>query len=96
MKFLKISEVTELTGASRASIYRWERDGNFPQRRQISQSRVGWVEEEIREWMEARPTGLGQSNRDVLMDEFAETISKWDEDAVDRFNEATAKKSKDI
>ena len=92
MKFLNIKEVAELTGASRASIYRWEKVGNFPQRRQISSSRVGWVESEIQNWMRARPPGLGQEERDVVMEDFAETVSTWDEEAVDGFNEAMFKK----
>ena len=81
-----------VTGASRASIYRWEKAGNFPQRRQISSNRVGWVESEIQNWMAARPPGLGQEERDVVMGDFAETVSNWDEEAVDDFNEAMGKK----
>ncbi len=88
MKFLKISEVIELTGISRASLYRWEKSGKFPQRRQISQSRVGWVEEEVREWMATRPVGLGQQQRDVVMNELAERTSTWTEEKVEKFNEA--------
>ena len=89
MKFLKISEVIELTGLSRASLYRHEKSGKFPQRRQISSNRVGWVESEIEEWMEARPPGLGkESHRDVVMAELAERASTWTEEEVDKFNEA--------
>ncbi len=88
MKFLKINELVEITGASRASIYRWEKQGKFPQRRQVSQGRVGWIESEIKEWMATRPVGLGQQQRNVVMKELAETASEWDEEKVEKFNEA--------
>ena len=47
---------------------------------------------EILYWMAARPPGLGQEERDVVMGDFAETVSNWDEEAVDDFNEAMGKK----
>ena len=60
--FLSVKQVAQRIGASRASIYRWERNGQFPRRRQISAGRVAWVEEEVTAWMLSRPLGLGQQS----------------------------------
>lgn len=55
-RLLRLSEVMRLTGLSKATIYRREKDGTFPKRRQVSAHRVGWVESEIYAWINARPT----------------------------------------
>ena len=44
------------TGLSRTSLWRLEKSGNFPQRRQITKQRVGWLYEEGVEWARSRPT----------------------------------------
>ena len=54
-RYLRVSEVLALTGISRATLYRWQQRGIFPQRRQIGPGSVGFVEEEVREWLEKRP-----------------------------------------
>ena len=46
--------VRELTGLSRSTVWRLERQGLFPQRRRISRRRVAWVSSEIQGWTEAR------------------------------------------
>ena len=58
MKFLRIRQVMQLTGLSRMTIYRLERDGRFPKRRQLSQNSVAWLESEITDWAESRPIAL--------------------------------------
>ena len=55
MKFLRIRQVMQLTGLSRMTIYRLERDGRFPKRRQLSQNSVAWLEADIAAWAESRP-----------------------------------------
>ena len=54
-KILSAPEVSELTGLSRTTIWRLERDGEFPQRRQISRQRVGHLCSEVLRWIEERP-----------------------------------------
>ena len=54
-KFLRQDEVIERTRLSRTSMWRLERAGTFPKRRQIIGSRIGWKESEISEWIETRP-----------------------------------------
>ncbi len=56
MKILSSNIVIELTGLSRVTIWRYEQAGIFPQRRQLGTRRVGWVESEIMDWLESRPT----------------------------------------
>lgn len=55
MKILRIPELTKLTGLSRVTLWRLERDGNFPRRVQLSQNTVGWKASEVDEWLESRP-----------------------------------------
>ena len=54
MKFLRVPEVNEKVGLSRVSIWRLEAAGEFPARRHISKKLVGWIEEEVDEWIRSR------------------------------------------
>jgi prophage regulatory protein len=47
-------ECRRLTGLSRSTRWRLERDGLFPKRRQISPGCSGWLASEIRAWLAAR------------------------------------------
>ena len=60
MKILNLNEVVEKTGLSRVTIWRLEKSGKFPKRVNLTDSRVGWIETEIDEWIEARPRGICQ------------------------------------
>ena len=55
MRMLSRDEVVEMTGISSATIWRMERRGDFPSRRQLTEGRVGWLDSEVEEWLEARP-----------------------------------------
>jgi prophage regulatory protein len=57
---LKIAEVSEMVGLSRTTIWRRERDGDFPQRLRLGGRRIGWNAGEVVAWLEARPRGLAQ------------------------------------
>lgn len=54
MKFLKMKEVCQLTGLSRATVYRLLAADNFPRQRQLSTRRVGWLAADIEKWAENR------------------------------------------
>ena len=54
MKFLSKKQVREKVLYSPAHIARLEAAGMFPKRVQLGPGRVGWVEEEIEEWMRER------------------------------------------
>ncbi len=55
MKFLRIRQVMQATGLSRMTIYRLELAGKFPNRRQLSENSVAWLEADISEWIDSRP-----------------------------------------
>jgi prophage regulatory protein len=63
MKLLSHKEVQQKTGLSGVTIWRLERAGKFPTRVNITPSRVGWIEEEIDEWIASRPRGI--CNREI-------------------------------
>ena len=63
MKLLNSKEVQKRTGLSAVTIWRLEGAGNFPKRVNTTPSRVGWVEEEVDEWIASRPRGI--CNREI-------------------------------
>ncbi|TVP09637.1 MULTISPECIES: helix-turn-helix transcriptional regulator [Shewanella] len=54
MRLIKLKEVLNLTALSRASVYRMMADGKFPSSVSLGERSVGWVEEEILNWIEER------------------------------------------
>ena len=54
MKILRFCELRELTGLSRSTVWRLERARLFPARRRLSRSAVGWLAEEVDEWIASR------------------------------------------
>ena len=57
MRVLRIAAVKDRVGLSRTSIWRLERKGLFPRRRQLSANAVGWSEEEVDDWLRSRGFG---------------------------------------
>ena len=53
-KVLRSPEVLRRTGMSRATIYRLMGQGLFPRARRLSAGVVGWSEEEVEAWINAR------------------------------------------
>jgi len=61
--FLRIGDVSRVTGLPRATIYEMMGKGTFPKQVRLSPRAVGWIESEILEWQEARIAARGgQSN----------------------------------
>jgi prophage regulatory protein len=58
MTILRTADVTRLTGISRTTIWREERAGRFPSRIRLGANSVGWLEDEVRAWLESRPRGM--------------------------------------
>ena len=54
MRFLRIDEVIDKVGLSRPTIWRLERAGEFPKRRQLGKKSVAWLEQEVEEWLASR------------------------------------------
>jgi len=61
-RFIRLREIVAVTGLSPATIWRRERAGDFPRRRQISPGAVGWLASEVQVWMEARQCAQGTSD----------------------------------
>ena len=54
LKLLRFPTVRERTGLSRSTIWRLERQGDFPKHRRITANVVAWVEEEVMSWIHAK------------------------------------------
>ena len=52
--FLRFPEVVELTGLSKATIYRQMKAGNFPKSVKLSERAVAWRRDDIEEWLRKR------------------------------------------
>jgi len=53
-RFLKLTEIVEVTGLSRSSIYRLVEIGQFPQQVKLGSRSVAWLSTEIDDWMTNR------------------------------------------
>ena len=54
MRILSKKALRELVLYSPQHVARLEKAGNFPKRVQLGPNRVGWVEQEVRDWLEQR------------------------------------------
>jgi prophage regulatory protein len=52
--FLRIREVSRVTGLPRATIYEMAAKGTFPRQVRLSPRAVGWVESEILDWQRSK------------------------------------------
>ena len=59
-RFIREHECRQITGLSRSTRWRQERQGVFPERRRISTNAVGWLLSEIEAWLASRASGEGQ------------------------------------
>ena len=57
-KYLRIKQVCELTGLSRATIYALKKTGGFPEKTALGVRAVAWRESEIVGWMDTRTTAV--------------------------------------
>jgi prophage regulatory protein len=53
-RIIRVRELCARTGLSRTTLWRMERRGDFPSRRQLSPGTVGWMESEIEAWLVGR------------------------------------------
>jgi prophage regulatory protein len=61
MLILRTADVIRRTGLSRTTLWRLERQGEFPARVRLGLNSVGWREHEIAHWIEARPRAMASS-----------------------------------
>lgn len=56
-KIIRVEQVIELVQLSRTTIWRMERENQFPQRVRLGTKAMGWKEAEIESWLAQRPRG---------------------------------------
>ena len=47
LRIMRLSEVKAVTGLSKTTIYRFEKEGRFPSRVSLGERSVGWCEDDI-------------------------------------------------
>lgn len=52
-RLLRFAEVRDRTSLSRTTVWRMEKQGQFPARRQVGQRVVAWSEREIQSWLDS-------------------------------------------
>jgi len=53
-RFLRMPEVKKTTGLSKAYLYLLISEGKFPKQYKLGERASGWLESEIRDWMNSR------------------------------------------
>jgi len=51
---LRRSEVVKIVGLGYTTIWRLEKVGSFPARKQLSVGRVAWLRSEVEQWIDSR------------------------------------------
>ncbi len=72
MKILRLPQVLDRVGKSKASVYRDEAAGRFPKRIALGANSVGWLESEIDSWIEARAAARDDAKALAAVSEDAE------------------------
>ncbi len=47
LRIMRLSEVKAVTGLSKTTIYRFEKEGRFPSRVSLGERSVGWFEDDM-------------------------------------------------
>jgi len=53
---IRFRELKKIIGASRSTIFRWERDGKFPKHFNLGNNSVAWLASEVEQWIRDRAT----------------------------------------
>jgi prophage regulatory protein len=53
-RIIKLSELKEIVGLARSTIYRMSSEGKFPKPIKLSERSSGWLESEVEQWIEER------------------------------------------
>lgn len=54
-RYIRKPEAAAITGLSEVTLWRLEKKGDFPKRRQLTPHSVGYLLSEVLAWMDARP-----------------------------------------
>lgn len=63
---MRLTEVMEVIGLSRASIYRLMEAGDFPRQFKIGMAAVGWLRCEVEEWVDERANARSPCSTSVI------------------------------
>lgn len=58
-RVLRIRELQNVTGFSKSTLYRWIQKGDFPKPIHCGPGAVGWLEQEVEEWIETKAAARG-------------------------------------
>lgn len=61
LQVLRLYDVVELVGLSRATVWRRVREGKFPAPIRLGQRAVGWRARDVRAWIESRPLACSRT-----------------------------------
>ena len=50
---MRLSEVKAVTGLSKTTIYRFEKEGRFPPRVSLGERSVGWFEDDVQSFLKS-------------------------------------------
>jgi predicted DNA-binding transcriptional regulator AlpA len=56
-RYLRLKELKERIGVSRATIYRWAKDYDFPRPVKLGPGTSAWRQSEVDKWLQRRPRG---------------------------------------
>ena len=51
LRIMRLSEVKAVTGLSKTTIYRFEKEGPFPSRVSLGERGVGWFEDDVESFL---------------------------------------------
>ncbi|HGX3309059.1 TPA: helix-turn-helix transcriptional regulator [Pseudomonas aeruginosa] len=51
MRIIRLREVMATTGLARSTVYKYVSEGTFPKPVPLGERCVGWVEEEVHDWV---------------------------------------------
>jgi len=54
LEVLRLPDVCRVTGLCRSSIYQLEAEQRFPRRIKVGARSVGWIDQEVQEWLAIR------------------------------------------
>ncbi|MBL0427980.1 helix-turn-helix transcriptional regulator [Ramlibacter alkalitolerans] len=59
MRVLRLPAVSELTGLPRSTLYLYMKNNQFPKPVKLGLRSVGWIKEEVDEWLSERKNARG-------------------------------------
>ncbi len=81
-KLLRFPTIRGITGLSRTTIWRKERDGTFPRHKKISAQCVGWLNSEIMTWLQNHRTANTVGAPHLSADSVASTATMGEKNHV--------------